>query len=97
MHLGQGLLQALFTQLSEVSTHTSATLLMKTKCNGKPRHRGTANKLHDTAALKYTVSTQRHNNCAIQSGQCRTSLYLPVKDNVHCIFNNNFSMLKQTR
>ena len=59
MHLGQGLLQALFTHLSEASAHISATLLMKIKCNGKARHRGTAYKLHDTVALKYTVGTLR--------------------------------------
>jgi len=43
MHLGQSLFLALFTHPSEASTHTSATLFMKTKCNGKPRHKGTAN------------------------------------------------------
>jgi hypothetical protein len=59
MHLGQSLLQALFTHLSEASTHTSATSLMKIKCNGKPWYKGTANKLHDTAALKYTVGAVR--------------------------------------
>lgn len=59
MHLGQGLLQALFTHLSETSTHTKATLLMKIKCTGKAWHRGTANKLHDTAALKDTVCESR--------------------------------------
>jgi len=59
MHLGQSLLQALFIHLSEAYTHTLATLLMKIKCNGKPRHRGTANKLHNTAALKYTECSDR--------------------------------------
>ena len=59
MHLGQGLLPALFTHLSEASTHTWATLLMKIKCNGKAWHRGTVNKLHDTATLKQTVGTLR--------------------------------------
>jgi len=56
---GQSLLQALFTHLSEATTHTSATLLMKIKCSGKPWHRGTANKLHNTKALKYSECSER--------------------------------------
>jgi hypothetical protein len=97
MHLGQSLLQALFTHLSEAYTHTSATLLMKDNVQAKAK--GHSKQITQYSSTKiHWVQWETNNNSATEFGQWMTSPYLPVKENVHCIFNNcYFSVLKQTR